>query len=56
VAVVLSFLLRYARAFSQLKSKISLNALLFLLLAICLEVMPLGIIFKFCSLYLNTKA
>jgi Domain of unknown function (DUF4271) len=56
VAVVLSFLLRYARTFSQLKSKFSVNAALFLLLIICLEVMPLAIIFKFCSIYSNTKA
>lgn len=56
VAIVLSFLLRYARSFAQLKSKFNLNVVLFLLLVFCLEVMPLGIIFKFCSLYLNTKA
>lgn len=56
VAVVLSFLLRYARSFSQLKSKFTLNVFLFLLLVLCLEVLPLGIIFKFCSIYLNTKA
>lgn len=56
VAVVLSFLLRYARSFAPLKSKINLNVILFLLFVFCLEVMPLGIIFKFCSMYLNTKA
>ncbi len=56
VAVVLSFLLRYSRSLTQLKSKFHLNAFLFLLLVLCIEVLPIGIIFKFCSMYLNTKA
>jgi hypothetical protein len=56
VAIVLSFLLRYARSFTQLKSKFNSNATLFLLVVFCLELLPLGIIFKFCSIYLNTKA
>ena len=56
IAVVLSFLLRYARSFAQLKSQFQLNIFLFSLLVLCIEVLPLGIIFKFCSIYLNTKA
>ena len=56
VAIVLAFLLRYYRTFTQLKSKINLSKAHFLLCIICLEALPIAIIFKFCSIILNTKA
>ena len=56
VGIVLAFLLRYYRSFSQLKAKLSISLFHFILLVCCLEVLPIGIIFKFCSILLNTKA
>ena len=54
--VLLFFLLRYYRFFTQLKSKLKLGLLHLLLIVVCLEVLPLGIIFKLCLVILNTKA
>ena len=56
VGIVLTFLLRYYRSFTQLKAKLSLSFAHFILVLFCLEVLPLAIIFKFCTIILNTKA
>ena len=56
VGLVLAFLLRYYRSFTQLKSKFNLSMIHFILAIICLEVLPLVIILKFCTAILNTKA